>query len=99
MGGQTLVGRLSRFRTQRGVVATKGPRRGSGTLAKPPCLRGNADRAPSFELYPGIRRTTEGRSRKTSVGVEPVEGLEEENIKFGGYGRGGTGSGPCEWRT
>ena len=36
----------------------------TGTLVKPPCLRKNAGRAPSFELYPGIRLTTEEKARK-----------------------------------
>ena len=46
---------------------------GAGTLVKPPCLRGNVDRAPSFELYSGIRLTTEEKSWKNlSKGSRPV---------------------------
>jgi hypothetical protein len=41
-----------------------GVRRGAGTLLNSPCLTGNADCAPGFELYPGIRLTTEEKSRK-----------------------------------
>ena len=53
-----MVGRLSGIRTQSGVVATWGSR----TLVKPPCLLGNAGHAPTFDLYPGIRLTTEEKS-------------------------------------
>ena len=59
-----MVGSLSGIRTQSGVVATKGTRRWAGTLVKPTCLRGNAGRVSSFRLYPGIRLTTEEKSRK-----------------------------------
>ena len=33
---------------------------------KPPCLRGNEGRAPTFELYFGIRLTTEENHEKFS---------------------------------
>ena len=38
---------------------------GKGTLVKQPYLRRNAGRASSFDLNPGIRLTTEEKSRKT----------------------------------
>jgi hypothetical protein len=57
--GRTLVEWLSGVRAQSSVAATKGTRRKSRTLVKPPYLRGNADRALPFELYHGICLTTE----------------------------------------
>ena len=59
--GHTLVERLSGVRTQSGVVAAEGTRRRAVTLVKPPCMRGNADRAPSFELYALQLRKNHGK--------------------------------------
>ena len=87
-GGQTLVGRLSGIRAQSGLVATKGATTGGpGTLVKPPCLRGIAGRAPSFEVFPSIRLTTEEKSRKTlSQGIRKVPAGHDSFCQLGGHG-------------
>ena len=62
-----MVGSLSGIRTKSGIVAVASARHCAGTLVRSPCLLGYAGRAPSLHhsLYPGIRLTTEEKSRKT----------------------------------
>ena len=56
---------------------------------KPLCLKRNADRAPSFELYRGIRLTTEEESRKhLSQGSRKVPAGHDSFSRNGGRSTG-----------
>jgi hypothetical protein len=87
MGGHTLVGRLSGIWTQTGIVTASNARLYTGTFVRPPCLQGNAGRAPSLHKYytPDIRLTTEDNHGKTSVGV--AENAQLQIVGHDSFGR------------